>query len=45
MAEAIVPKGSLEAVKFGYRWDHLFFALPLYKYNITLRLVQGFENK
>lgn len=31
VADSIVPKGSLETVKYGYRWDHLFFALPLYE--------------
>lgn len=31
VAEQIVPKGSLELVKNGIKWDHIFYALPLYE--------------
>jgi len=45
VAEAIVPKGSLEAVKFGYRWDHLFFALPLYEMASIKKNIMGINEK
>ena len=31
VAEQIVPKGALETTKNGIKWDHIFFALPLYE--------------
>ena len=31
VAEQIVPKGAIETIKDGMKWDHIFFALPLYE--------------
>jgi dephospho-CoA kinase len=31
VAESIVPKGSFDTSKYGMKWDHLFYALPLYE--------------
>jgi len=31
VAESIVPKGSFDTNKYGMKWDHLFYALPLYE--------------
>lgn len=31
VAEAIVPKGSFDANVYGMKWDHIFYALPLYE--------------
>lgn len=31
VAEAIVPKGAFDAKTYGMKWDHLFYALPLYE--------------
>jgi len=31
VAEQIVPKGSLQLVKEKIKWDHIFYALPLYE--------------
>jgi len=45
VAESIVPKGSLDAVKFGYRWDHLFFALPLYEMASIKKNIMGINEK
>jgi dephospho-CoA kinase len=45
VAESIIPKGSLEAVKFGYRWDHLFFALPLYEMASIKKNIMGANEK
>jgi len=41
VAESIIPKGSLDATKFGYRWDHLFFALPLYEMYSIKKNIMG----
>lgn len=45
VAESIIPKGSLEATKFGYRWDHLFFALPLYEMASIKKNIMGANEK
>lgn len=45
VAESIIPKGSLDAVKFGYRWDHLFFALPLYEMASIKKNIMGINEK
>ena len=45
VAESIIPKGSLESVKFGYRWDHLFFALPLYEMASIKKNIMGANEK
>lgn len=31
VAEQIVPKGSIEIIKENTKWDHIFYALPLYE--------------
>ena len=31
VAEQIVPKGSIETIKDNTKWDHIFYALPLYE--------------
>jgi hypothetical protein len=31
VAEQIVPKGFIDAIQGSIRWDHLFYALPLYE--------------
>ena len=31
VAEHIVPKGSIEIIKDNTKWDHIFYALPLYE--------------
>ena len=31
VAEQLVPKGSIEVVKDETKWDHIFYALPLYE--------------
>ena len=45
VAESIIPKGSLETTKFGYRWDHLFFALPLYEMASIKKNIMGANEK
>lgn len=41
VAETIVPKGSIETVKYGIKWDHIFFALPLYELSAIRRNIMG----
>lgn len=31
VAEQIVPKGAIEVITDGIKWDHIFYALPLYE--------------
>jgi dephospho-CoA kinase len=45
VAENIVPKGSIETVKNGCKWDHIFFALPLYELATVKRSIKGFNEK
>ncbi len=45
VAESIIPKGSLETLKFGYKWDHLFFALPLYEMASIKKNIMGVNEK
>lgn len=40
-AEQIVPKGSIETFKNGIKWDHIFFALPLYELASSRRNIKG----
>ena len=28
VAEAIVPKAGFESLRYGMKWDHIFYALP-----------------
>lgn len=41
VAEQIVPKGSIELMKDGIKWDHIFYALPLYEMSSIRRTIQG----
>ena len=41
VAESIVPKGSLETNKYGLKWDHIFYAIPLYELASAKKLIQG----
>lgn len=43
VAEAIVPKGSMETVKYGINWDHIFYALPLYEMASIKKNTVGFN--
>ena len=41
VAENIIPKGSIETFKYGIKWDHIFFALPLYELSAVRRNIMG----
>lgn len=41
VAEHIVPKGSVNIDKFGMKWDHIFFALPLYDLASSKKNIMG----
>lgn len=41
VAEHIVPKGSINVIKHDIKWDHLFFALPLYELASARRHIAG----
>jgi cytidylate kinase len=41
VAENIVPKGSIEAMRGGIKWDHIFYALPLYEMSSIRRTIKG----
>jgi cytidylate kinase len=41
VAEQIVPKGSIENFKYGFNWDHIFFALPLYELASIKKNIMG----
>jgi cytidylate kinase len=41
VAEQIVPKGSLEITREGIKWDHIFYALPLYEMSSIRRTIKG----
>lgn len=43
VAENIVPKGSIETTKNGAKWDHIFYALPLYELSTIRRSIKGFN--
>lgn len=45
VAEEIVPKGGIEASKYGMYWDHIFFALPLYELASIRRNTKGFNEE
>lgn len=45
VAENIVPKGSIETVKYGIKWDHIFYALPLYEMASIKKNIKGFNEK
>lgn len=41
VAEHIIPKGSLESTKHGIKWDHIFYALPLYEMATIRHSIKG----
>lgn len=41
VAEQIVPKGAVETIKDGMKWDHIFFALPLYEMASIRKNIKG----
>jgi cytidylate kinase len=43
VAEHIVPKGSVELTKHGIKWDHIFYALPLYELASIRKSIKGFN--
>lgn len=45
VAENIVPKGSIETIKYGIKWDHIFYALPLYELASIKKNIQGLNQK
>jgi ABC-type oligopeptide transport system ATPase subunit len=45
VAESIVPKGSIETTKYGIKWDHIFYALPLYEMASIKKNIQGLNQK
>jgi dephospho-CoA kinase len=45
VAESIVPKGSIETFKNGVKWDHIFYALPIYEMASIKKNIQGFNQK
>jgi dephospho-CoA kinase len=45
VAEQIVPKGAIESIKDGMKWDHIFFALPLYEMASIRKNIKGEREK
>lgn len=45
VAEQIVPKGSLEFTKDKIKWDHIFYALPLYELASIKNNIKGINSK
>lgn len=45
VAEALVPKGSIEVSLGGIKWDHIFYALPLYELSSIRRTISGTNSK
>ena len=45
VAEQIVPKGSMELITSGLRWDHIFYALPLYELASIKNNIQGINSQ
>lgn len=41
VAEHLVPKGSVETFHYGIKWDHIFYALPLYEFASIRRSIKG----
>lgn len=41
VAEAIVPKGSFDTKIYGMKWDHIFYALPLYEMASIKKNIMG----
>lgn len=45
VAENIVPKGSVDTFKYDCKWDHIFYALPLYELATIKRSIRGVNQK
>ena len=45
VAEQIVPKGSIESTQGSIRWDHIFYALPLYEMASVKKNIVGFNEE
>lgn len=45
VAEQIVPKGALESIRDGIKWDHIFYALPLYELASIKKNILGTNSK
>lgn len=45
VAEHLVPKGSIDTTLHGIKWDHIFFALPLYELASIKRSIKGVNEK
>jgi len=45
VAEYMVPKGSIETTLYGMKWDHIFYALPLYEMSSIKRSIRGFNQE
>ena len=45
VAEHFVPKGSIDTFQYGYKWDHIFYALPLYELASIKRSIKGVNQK
>lgn len=45
VAEHLVPKGSIDTTLYGMKWDHIFFALPLYELASIKRSIRGANEK
>lgn len=43
VAEHIIPKGSLESTKHNVKWDHIFYALPLYEMATIRHSIKGYN--
>lgn len=41
VAEHLVPKGSIDTSMHGMKWDHIFYALPLYELSSIKRSIMG----
>lgn len=41
VAESLIPKGSIETTHHGMKWDHIFYALPLYELASIKRNITG----
>ena len=45
VAENLVPKGSIDVSLGGIKWDHIFYALPLYELASIKRTISGMNSK
>lgn len=45
VAEKLVPKGSIDVSIGGIKWDHIFYALPLYELSSIKRSIKGLNQK